>query len=205
MAADLSDMPELDDLEIREGGYENANVKVSGIDLQKLNEGKESQFEVEIPEPGDNEDEDTNGSYFDQEELFKQLNYECINDGDNEDDKRTPFERMKQEMIDISGDGGVMKVILKHGAGPVVPSHALCRVHYNAYLEYSDEPFDSSRLRGKQHQFKFGLGDVILGWEIGVATMKRGELSRFMLKPSYAYGRMGCPPRIPAEADVLLK
>ena len=32
------------------------------------------------------------------------------------------------------------------------------RVHYNGYLEYADEPYDSSRLRGKQQQFVLGNG-----------------------------------------------
>lgn len=201
---DLGDNPEIDDLEIREGGYQDANVKVSGIDLQKLNQGQESQFEVDVPDPGDIED-DTNDTYFDKEELFKQLNYECINEGDDDDEKLTPFERMRKEMTDLTNDSGVLKVILKHGAGSVVPAHSLCRVHYNAYLEYSDEPFDSSRLRGKQHQFKLGVGDVLLGWEYGIATMKRGELARFMLMPNYAYGKMGCPPRIPGEATIMFE
>ena len=39
-----------------------------------------------------------------------------------------------------------------------MPERALVRVHYNGYLEYSDEPYDSSRLRGKQQQFVLGNG-----------------------------------------------
>lgn len=203
---DLSDVPEMDDLQIREGGYEDANVKISGIDLRRLNAGDESQFEVEVPDPGDYDDTNNNENvYFDKEEVFKQLNYECLDDGNEDEENLTPFDKMRREMTDVSGDGGVMKAIIKHGAGPVVPQRALCRVHYNAYLEYSDEPFDSSRLRGKQQQFKLGLGEVILGWEFGISTMKRGELSRFMITSNYAYGKMGCPPRIPADAVVLFE
>ena len=43
-------------------------------------------------------------------------------------------------------------------SGEDVPERALVRVHYNGYLEYSDEPYDSSRLRGKQQQFVLGNG-----------------------------------------------
>lgn len=43
-------------------------------------------------------------------------------------------------------------------AGEGVPDRALVRVHYNGYLEYADEPYDSSRLRGKQQQFVLGNG-----------------------------------------------
>ena len=105
-------------------------------------------------------------------------------------------------MEDLTGDGGVLKVILKHGAGSVVPARSLCRVHYNAYFEYSDEPFDSSRLRGRQHQFKLGEGEILLGWEIGISTMKRGELARFMICLLYTSPspRDATLPRMPSSA-----
>lgn len=46
--------------------------------------------------------------------------------------------------------------------------------------------------------------DVTLaGLELGLLTMKKGEFSRFLFEPQYAYGDMGCPPFIPAAAVVL--
>lgn len=54
------------------------------------------------------------------------------------------------------------------------------------------------------YDFFFFLTDVTLaGLELGLLTMKKGEFSRFLFKPQYAYGNMGCPPRIPADAVVL--
>lgn len=73
-------------------------------------------------------------------------------------------------------------------------------VHYNGYLEYSDEPYDSSRLRNQPQRFHLGQGEVIAGWDLGVATMKKSEIARFLIKSEYAFGSMGCPPRIPPEA-----
>lgn len=200
---DLRDMPELvDNCDIYEDTA-TVDLKGDGLNLEELRQGKETTFEVDLssvsPDSGKYD-------YFDGEEKFKQLNYDCIDEGNNSEDERlTPFVRIKQDMEDLSGDGGVVKKIINHGAGSVVSRRSLCRVHYNAYLEYSDEPFDSSRLRGKQHQFKLGAGEVLKGWEIGVATMKRGELARFMFGYQYAYGKMGCPPRIPKEAAVLFE
>jgi len=210
MSSSMNDFPELDDLVIREGGYDDPAVKVSGIDLRRLNEEKDSTFEVQTPLADEQDEPDEDGSDwnqdFDREELFQQLNYECNDVGDDpEDETLTPFESMRKKMSDLTGDGGVMKVILKHGAGSIVPPRSLCRVHYNAYFEYNDEPFDSSRLRGKQHQFKLGSNEALLGWEIGIATMKRGELARFMMAPKYAYGALGCPPRIPKNSTPLFE
>ena len=197
-------MPEVEDLKIQGENQFAIDLKGEGIDVDELKSGKEASFEVD-PSSVDF-GRSNNGTYFDQELLFKQLNYECIDDGnDSSDEKSTPFDKIRCGMEDISGDGGVLKKIMKHGAGRVVPAKSLCRVHYNAYLEYSDEPFDSSRLRNRQHQFKLGSGESILGWELGVATMKRGETSRFMFTHNYAYGKMGCPPRIPPEAVCLFE
>lgn len=44
---------------------------------------------------------------------------------------------------------------------------------------------------------------TLAGLELGLLTMKKGEFSRFLLQPQYAYGEMGCPPFIPAAAVVL--
>lgn len=46
--------------------------------------------------------------------------------------------------------------------------------------------------------------DVTLcGLELGLLTMQKGEFSRFLFQPQYAYGELGCPPIIPAAAVVL--
>ena len=67
---------------------------------------------------------------------------------------------MAIKMVDLTGDGGVMKKVLTDGIGPLVPDGAVVRVHYNGYLEYCDEPYDSSRLRNKEQKFKLGRGEI---------------------------------------------
>ena len=72
---------------------------------------------------------------------------------------QSPFERMSLKMEDLSGGGGhVLKKLLRAGSGPTVPEGALVRVHYNGYLEFAEEPYDSSRLRNQQCQFTLGKG-----------------------------------------------
>lgn len=41
--------------------------------------------------------------------------------------------------------------------------------------------------------------------ELGLLSMRRGELARFLFKPTYAYGTLGCPPLIPRDATVLFE
>lgn len=44
---------------------------------------------------------------------------------------------------------------------------------------------------------------TLVGLEMGLLTMRKGEFSRFLFLPRYAYGQMGCPPLIPPDAVVL--
>lgn len=44
---------------------------------------------------------------------------------------------------------------------------------------------------------------TLAGLELGLLTMQKGEFSRFLFQPQYAYGDMGCPPFIPTAAVVL--
>lgn len=190
---------------LTENGKEgNIILAGEGIDFNKLCISREAEFEIDL----DVYDQEYSNPYFDKEEVFKNLNLECCEiDEDTGTDEKTPFECMAISMEDISPtqDRGIMKKVLKHGIGNVVPAGSLVRVHYNGYLEFSEEPFDSSRLRGKPEKIGLGTGEQILGWEIGMGSMKKGETARFLISPAYAYGRMGCPPRIPADSSVMFE
>jgi hypothetical protein len=48
-------------------------------------------------------------------------------------------------------------------------------------------------------------GNVIKAWDIGVATMKRGELAVLLCKSEYAYGKRGSPPNIPPDATLVFE
>lgn len=49
------------------------------------------------------------------------------------------------------------------------------------------------------------IGNVIKAWDIGVATMKRGELAVLLCKSEYAYGKRGSPPNIPPDATLVFE
>lgn len=46
------------------------------------------------------------------------------------------------------------------------------------------------------------IGNVIKGWDIGVATMKKGERAILTCAPEYAYGPTGSPPTIPPNSTL---
>lgn len=103
--------------------------------------------------------------------------------------------------VDVTGDGGVTKTLIKPGAGEVVYQGADVTVEYTGTLADGTK-FDSSRSREGSFSFELGAGRVIKGWEAGVATMRRGEVAEFEISPQYAYGRRGMPPVIPGNATL---
>jgi len=104
--------------------------------------------------------------------------------------------------IDVSGDGGIIKKILKEGSGECPPKGSNVKVHYVGTLESNGQKFDSSRDRGDHFKFRIGTGQVIKGWDLGVATMKQGELAILTCRFDYAYGEEGSPPSIPPKATL---
>jgi len=78
-------------------------------------------------------------------------------------------------------------------------------VHYVGTLESDGSEFDSSRAGNKPFNFVLGQGQVIKGWDVGVATMKKGELAKFTLSPDFAYGAAGSEPKIPANATLVFE
>ncbi|XP_076867145.1 inactive peptidyl-prolyl cis-trans isomerase FKBP6 isoform X2 [Brachyhypopomus gauderio] len=116
---------------------------------------------------------------------------------------QTPFQRLAQQMQDILGDGGILKEVVHAGEGPLIPRDASVCIHCSGFLEYSDQPFESTCHVKYPRMLKLGRDATVCGLEIGLLTMRRGEFSRFLLQPSYAFGEMGCPPLIPPVATLL--
>jgi peptidylprolyl isomerase len=56
---------------------------------------------------------------------------------------------------------------------------------------------------GEPLKFYIGTGQVIKGWDIGISTMKLGENAELIIKPEYAYGKIGAPPKIPGDATLI--
>ncbi len=72
-------------------------------------------------------------------------------------------------------------------------------VHYTGTLEDGSQ-FDSSKDRGTPFDFALGAGQVIAGWDEGVAGMKVGGTRRLRIPADLGYGSRGYPPVIPPDA-----
>ncbi len=65
--------------------------------------------------------------------------------------------------------------------------------------------FDSSRKRGTPFEFRLGAGQVIKGWDVGVATMKVGEKAKLVISADHGYGSRGAGSVIPPNAVLIFE
>jgi hypothetical protein len=90
---------------------------------------------------------------------------------------------------------------LTAGKGVAAAAGDKVTVHYVGTLMDGKE-FDSSRKHDKPFDFVLGKGQVIKGWDQGVAGMKVGGKRKLTVPPSLAYGARGSPPVIPPNATL---
>lgn len=93
---------------------------------------------------------------------------------------------------------------LKVGSGTEATAGQKVTVHYVGTLT-DGKKFDSSRDRGQGFSFKLGAGQVIKGWDKGVAGMKIGGMRKLTIPPDLAYGDRGFPPVIPPGSTLVFE
>jgi peptidylprolyl isomerase len=105
---------------------------------------------------------------------------------------------------EIKEDRGVRYIDEVVGTGPMPQTGQTVTVHYTGWLSTGGDAFDSSRLRNQPFQFTLGVGDVIQGWDIGVATMQQGGKRRLIIPAELGYGSRGAAGgRIPPGATLI--
>ncbi len=91
---------------------------------------------------------------------------------------------------------------VKKGTGKEALKGNVVLVHYSGYLTNGTK-FDSSVDRGKPFSFVLGTGEVIKGWDKGVAGMREGGKRKLTIPPYMGYGERGAPPVIPPNATLV--
>jgi FKBP-type peptidyl-prolyl cis-trans isomerase len=96
----------------------------------------------------------------------------------------------------------IEKLATGNGAAPKTGDTVT--VHYTGWLTDGSK-FDSSVDRNDPFAFVLGTGQVIQGWDEGVATMKIGDKVRLTIPPEKAYGPDGYPGAIPPNATLVFE
>ncbi len=101
-------------------------------------------------------------------------------------------------------DSGLMYYDIIEGDGAEAESGQHVSVHYTGWLE-DGTVFDSSVERGVPFDFDLGAGNVIAGWDEGVAGMKVGGKRQLVIPSDLAYGDQGAPGSIPPGATLIFE
>jgi len=107
-------------------------------------------------------------------------------------------------MATVTTASGLQYDDLRVGQGAAARSGTDVVVHYTGWLTNGTK-FDSSRDRNEPFGFALGQGNVIAGWEEGVAGMRVGGMRKLVIPPSLGYGAWGAGDVIPPEATLVFE
>jgi len=97
---------------------------------------------------------------------------------------------------------GLQYIDMKVGTGVQPAAGNKVTVHYTGYL-MNGEKFDSSVDRRQPFSFVIGYGQVIKGWDEGVASMRVGGKRKLVIPAELAYGKRGIGSIIPPNAQLV--
>jgi len=101
---------------------------------------------------------------------------------------------------------GLKIIDTQPGTGASPKTGQTCVMHYTGWLYDNGnkgKKFDSSVDRHEPFEFKIGVGQVIRGWDEGVATMKVGGKRTLIIPPELGYGARGAGGVIPPNATLI--
>jgi FKBP-type peptidyl-prolyl cis-trans isomerase len=113
----------------------------------------------------------------------------------------SPFLFQKYQEINMSDLEIEDQVV---GEGEEAVAGQSVEVHYTGWLTDGTK-FDSSHDRNDTFNFKLGAGQVIQGWDQGVAGMKVGGTRKLTIPPGMGYGERGAGGVIPPNATLVFK
>ena len=102
----------------------------------------------------------------------------------------------------MSNELKIEKLTTGNGATPT--KGQTVSVHYTGTF-MDGKKFDSSVDRNRPFSFVLGAGQVIKGWDVGVATMQVGDKVKLTIPPDLAYGRAGYPGAIPPDSTLIFE
>ena len=114
-----------------------------------------------------------------------------------------PNEKPQIEVPDHAPSYQLELVDLEVGDGDEATPGSIVEVHYVGHSWSTGAQFDASWDRGDTFKFGLGKGQVIKGWDEGVAGMRVGGRRRITIPPAMGYGKRGFPPVIQSDETLV--
>lgn len=111
-----------------------------------------------------------------------------------------PLARYSGEEI-METESGLQYIVIEEGTGPAPKPGDIVQVHYTGTLDDGTK-FDSSYDRNEPFEFQLGMGQVIAGWDEGIALMRVGGKATLIIPPELGYGARGAGGVIPPNATL---
>jgi FKBP-type peptidyl-prolyl cis-trans isomerase FkpA len=144
----------------------------------------------------------------------------CNNQDSNSSEASQPTDVIREQAVTEDSTNaaesfevapGLSATIVQNGYGRVAEAGDYVEVHYTGWLhdetaaDNRGNKFDSSVDRGEKFHFRLGAGQVIKGWDQGVAGMLIGEKRELTLSPDMGYGDRGAGNVIPPGATLVFE
>ncbi|KAF2821595.1 hypothetical protein CC86DRAFT_358535 [Ophiobolus disseminans] len=197
--AESEDDATLDDLISKTNGEEKLSKKAAK--KLKKNDG---QATAGAQEPSKKAEKATDAPSSDKKKVQFAKNLELGPTGSPKPKVDAAKPEAKKEAPAAKGPRNVSGVTIddkKEGKGKAAKKGDRVEMRYIGKLK-NGKVFDSNK-KGKPFSFKLGVGQVIKGWDVGVAGMTPGGERRLTIPAALAYGKKGAPPDIPANADLI--
>lgn len=187
-----------------------------GLDESKA-DGEDDDDDDDDDEDDDDEDEDDDDEEDDSEDeqpkaKVAKVEKKASKQNGVENGKASPKELKKEDKSAGQKDegagktrtlqGGLVVEDLKVGNGQEAKPGKKVAVYYEGRLKKNNKVFDSAA-KGPGFKFALGRGEVIKGWDLGVAGMKVGGKRRLTVPHQLAYGTRGSPPVIPPNSTLV--
>nr|WP_232526080.1 FKBP-type peptidyl-prolyl cis-trans isomerase [Sulfuriferula nivalis] len=104
----------------------------------------------------------------------------------------------------MTTESGLIYEDITTGTGATAQAGQMVSVHYTGWLTNGTK-FDSSKDRNQPFNFNLGAGQVIRGWDEGVAGMQVGGVRKLTIPPQLGYGARGAGGVIPPNATLIFE
>ncbi|WP_046755639.1 peptidylprolyl isomerase [Kordia jejudonensis] len=140
-------------------------------------------------------------------EAFKAVEAFRLFDGAKAAREKAAKEKAEKALEEIATgfdktESGLRYKIIQKGEGAQAEKGKIVSVHYKGMFP-DGGVFDSSYKRNEPIDFPLGQGNVIPGWDEGIALLKIGDKARFVIPPHLAYGERGAGGVIPPNATLM--